>query len=170
MKVRVVGLAVSLALVIGLQATAAMAAHPEKEAFSGFCFLTATSDKPAWTCTPDATGFVVKNDNNFALVATVEVEAEVDDLGDALLLPGYSADVEVILAERADVLRVPTRALLEGRRLYLLEDGRIRAREVTTGLGNWEYTEITGGLEAGERVVISIDREGLADGVAAVAR
>jgi HlyD family secretion protein len=101
---------------------------------------------------------------------TVEVEAEVDEMGDALLLPGYSADVEVILAERADVLRVPTRALLEGRRVYLLEDGRVRAREVTTGLGNWEYTEITGGLEAGERVVISIDREGLADGVAAAGR
>jgi HlyD family secretion protein len=101
---------------------------------------------------------------------TVEVEAEVDEMGDALLLPGYSADVEVILAERADVLRVPTRALLEGKRVYLLEDGRIRAREVTTGLGNWEYTEITGGLEAGAQVVISIDREGLADGVAAVAR
>jgi HlyD family secretion protein len=101
---------------------------------------------------------------------TVEVEAEVDEVGDALLLPGYSADVEVILAERTDVLRVPTRALLEGKRVYLLEDGRIRAREVTTGLGNWEYTEITGGLEAGERVVISIDREGLADGVAAAGR
>jgi len=101
---------------------------------------------------------------------TVEVEAEVDDMGGALLLPGYSADVEVILAERADVLRVPTRALLEGRRVYLLEDGRIREREVTTGLGNWEYTEVTGGLEAGARVVISIDREGLADGVPAVAR
>jgi HlyD family secretion protein len=101
---------------------------------------------------------------------TVEVEAEVDDTGDAPLLPGYSADVEVILAERADVLRVPTRALLEGRRVYVLEHGRIRAREVTTGLGNWEYTEITGGLEAGARVVISIDREGLADGVPAVVR
>jgi HlyD family secretion protein len=101
---------------------------------------------------------------------TVEVEAEVDEMGDALLLPGYSADVEVILAERADVLRVPTRALLEGRRVYLLEDDRIRVREVTTGLGNWEYTEVTGGLEAGARVVISIDREGLADGVPAVAR
>ena len=45
---------------------------------------------------------------------TVEVEAEIDDRGDALLLPGYSADVEVILAEHADVLRIPTRALIEG--------------------------------------------------------
>jgi len=101
---------------------------------------------------------------------TVEVEAEVDEIGDALLLPGYSADVEVILAERADVLRIPTRALVEGKRVYVLEDGRIRAREVATGIGNWEYTELTGGIEAGARVVVSVDREGLADGVPAVAR
>jgi len=101
---------------------------------------------------------------------TVEVEAEVDDMGDALLLPGYSADVEVILEERGDVLRVPTRALLQGKRVYVLDGGLIRARELATGIGNWEYTEITGGLEAGARVVVSIDREGLADGVPAVAR
>ena len=101
---------------------------------------------------------------------TVEVEAEIDELGDALLLPGYSADVEVILAERADVLRVPTRALIEGKRVYVLEDGTVRSRDVTTGIGNWEYTEVTAGIDAGARVVVSIDREGLVDGVPAVAR
>jgi HlyD family secretion protein len=101
---------------------------------------------------------------------TVEVEAEIDEAGDALLLPGYSADVEVILAERSDVLRIPTRALIEGKRVYVLEDGRIRSRDVTTGIGNWEHTEVTGGLEAGARLVVSVDREGLADGVPAVAR
>ncbi len=101
---------------------------------------------------------------------TVEIEAEIDEAGDALLLPGYSADVEVILEERGDVLRVPTRALLQGKRVYVLDGDLIRARELTTGIGNWEYTEITGGLEAGARVVVSIDREGLADGVPAVAR
>ena len=101
---------------------------------------------------------------------TVEVEAEIDESGDAALLPGYSADVEVILVERPDVLRIPTRALVEGNRVYLLEDGRVRAREVTIGIGNWEYTEVTEGLEAGQRVIVSIDREGLADGVEAVAK
>jgi HlyD family secretion protein len=101
---------------------------------------------------------------------TVEVEAEIDELGDALLLPGYSADVEVILAERADVLRVPTRALIEGKRVYVLEDGTVRSRDVTTGIGNWEYAEVTAGIDAGAQVVVSIDREGLADGVPAVAR
>jgi len=101
---------------------------------------------------------------------TVEVEAEIDERGEAPLLPGYSADVEVILAERGDVVRIPTRALVDGRRVYLLEDGRIRVREVTTGIGNWEYTEVTDGLAEGDAVVVSVDREGLADGVPAVAR
>jgi len=101
---------------------------------------------------------------------TVEVEAEIDQSGDAALLPGYSADVEVILAERGDVLRIPTRALIEGKRVYVLEDGRIRSRDVTAGIGNWEFTEVTAGIEAGAQVVVSVDREGLADGVPAVAR
>ena len=99
---------------------------------------------------------------------TVEVEAEIDESDSAVLLPGYSADLEVIVAERPDVLRVPTRALVEGNRVYLLDGGRIRSRTVETGIGNWEYTEVTKGLGPGDRVVVSIDREGLKDGAAAV--
>ena len=99
---------------------------------------------------------------------TVEIEAEIEHGTELDLLPGYSADVEVILDERPDVLRIPTRALIEGKRIYVLDrNGRIKSREVKTGIGNWEYTEIRSGLEAQELVVTSIDREGLADGVRA---
>jgi HlyD family secretion protein len=101
---------------------------------------------------------------------TVEVEAEIDEHDAAVLLPGYSADLEIIIADRPDVLRVPTRALVEGRKVYVLESGSVQLIEVKTGLGNWEYTEIVGGLQPGARVVVSIDREGLADGVPAVSR
>jgi HlyD family secretion protein len=101
---------------------------------------------------------------------TVEIEAEIDERENANLLPGYSADVEVIIAERPDVLRIPTRALIDGKQVYVLEGGRVRKLAVETGLGNWEHTEITKGLEPGANVVVSIDREGLADGVAAVSR
>lgn len=101
---------------------------------------------------------------------TVEVEAGIDERGDAVLLPGYSADVEVILAEHEDVLRIPTRAMIEGGRVYLLEGGRVRTAQIETGIGNWEYTEVIRGLEAGQRVIVSIDREGLADGIAAVSK
>jgi HlyD family secretion protein len=100
---------------------------------------------------------------------TVEIEAEIEHGTEFDLLPGYSADVEVILDERHDVLRIPTRALIEGKRIYVLNQrrGRLELREVKTGIGNWEYTEIRSGLEPQELVVTSIDREGLADGARA---
>jgi len=100
---------------------------------------------------------------------TVEIEAELEAGGDNSLLPGYSADVEVVLDEHPSVLRVPTRVLIEGNKAYVFdpEAGRVRLRDVITGLANWEYTEIESGLAEGELVVTSIDRENLGDGVAA---
>jgi HlyD family secretion protein len=102
---------------------------------------------------------------------TVEIEAELQNIEGATLLPGYSADVEVILQERPEVLRIPTRALIDGKRVFIFdpEAERVRAREVRTGLRNWEYVEVTDGLQEGEQVVTTVDREGLADGVAATA-
>ncbi len=100
---------------------------------------------------------------------TVEIEAELQDIESVALLPGYSADVEVILEERADTLRIPTRALIDGKRVYLYDaaDGRVHAREVRTGLRNWEYVEVTSGLSAGDLVVTTVDREGVVDGARA---
>jgi HlyD family secretion protein len=100
---------------------------------------------------------------------TVEVEATIDIPADVALLPGYSADLEVILDERADVVRVPTRALIEGNRVYVLDEqaGQLDERTIETGLGNWEWTEVRSGLVPGDLIVISIDREGLADGAPA---
>lgn len=102
---------------------------------------------------------------------TVEIEAELKNVQDVTLLPGYSADIEVVLQEKPDTLRIPTRALIEGKRVYVLdaERERVHLRQVETGLHNWEYTEISQGLAEGDRVVTSVDREGLADGAPAVA-
>ncbi len=101
---------------------------------------------------------------------TVEVEAEfVGDPGVALL-PGYSADLEIVLERRTDVLRVPTEALQEGPRVLVYDgaSGRLEARPVRTGIGNWRWTEVRSGLRAGERVVVSLDREGVRPGARAV--
>jgi HlyD family secretion protein len=103
---------------------------------------------------------------------TVEIEAELDDIEGVALLPGYSADVEVILREKADALRIPTRALLEGNKVYVFDpdNARVQLRQVETGVRNWEYTEVVKGLAATDRVVTTVDREGLADGAAAHSR
>ena len=101
---------------------------------------------------------------------TVEVEAEIENPEKYNLLPGYSADVEVILENRENVLRVPSQAILDGKRVLVLNQGtgKLESRSIEKGVANWEFTEIRKGLEAGELVVTSVDREGVADGVAAV--
>ncbi|HHJ14196.1 MAG TPA: efflux RND transporter periplasmic adaptor subunit [Gammaproteobacteria bacterium] len=96
----------------------------------------------------------------------VDVEAEFTNPADtAHMLPGYSADVEIIVQARKNVLRVPTEAVLEGKRVFRVgDDGRLHQVTIKTGLSNWNYTEVLDGLMAGDRVVLSIDREGVADG------
>lgn len=90
---------------------------------------------------------------------TLRVEA---DFREARLppnvLPGLSADLEIILDSREEVLRIPTFALLEGNRVLVVENGRLVERSVTTGLRNWSYTEISAGLGLGDAVVVSLDR------------
>ena len=101
---------------------------------------------------------------------TVDIEATFDEPARAgRLLVGYSADVEVVLDARADVLRVPTAALLEGgKALVLGADGRLEERTIKTGLANWEYTEVVAGVSAGERIVTSLERPGVKAGAAAL--
>ena len=97
---------------------------------------------------------------------TVDIEATFDDpQAPGKLLIGYSADVEVILAVRNDVVRVPTSALLEGgRALVARGDGKLEERTIKAGLANWEYTEVLDGLKAGDRVVTSLERAGVKAG------
>jgi len=99
---------------------------------------------------------------------TVEIEAVFDDPEKAGLLAGYSADVEVILDERADTLRLPTSVILPDKTVFVYDAaaGTIAARSVETGISNWEFTEILSGIESGARVVSSIDRDGVVDGAA----
>jgi HlyD family secretion protein len=97
---------------------------------------------------------------------TVDVEVDFDTPPDAALLVGYSADVEVIIERRDGVLRVPTQAIRQdGTVLALGEDGRLEERRVKAGLANWAYTEIVGGLDAGDRVLMSFDQEEVKAGV-----
>ncbi|MCH8083859.1 MAG: efflux RND transporter periplasmic adaptor subunit [Myxococcales bacterium] len=90
---------------------------------------------------------------------TVEIEVELDDIEiSSSLLPGTSADVEVILQTREDAPRIPTSALFQNNQVLVVEDGKLVEREVETGLRNWDYVEIVGGLNEGEVVVTSLDR------------
>lgn len=102
---------------------------------------------------------------------TVEVEVEfANPAATKSLLVGYSADVEIVYSSRANVLRIPSAALLEGGKVLVFgADGVLSERQVQTGLSNWEYTEIRSGLSEGERIVTSLDRAGVKAGAHAAA-
>ena len=101
---------------------------------------------------------------------TVEIEAEIKNPQQYGLMPGYSADVEVIVEVRPDALRVPTEAVIEDERILVLNTGTgiLEERKIKVGLDNWEHTEITSGAVRGELVVLSLDRAGVEAGARAV--
>ncbi|MGQ7960115.1 efflux RND transporter periplasmic adaptor subunit [Pseudomonas sp. SP16.1] len=100
---------------------------------------------------------------------TVDVEVRFDPApAELALLTGYSADAEILVEQHEDALRVPTEALLEGRRVLRFDPaaGVLREVQLRTGLANWRWTEVLEGLEEGERILASLEQEGLEDGVA----
>ncbi len=98
---------------------------------------------------------------------TVDVDLDFVRPGEARgLLVGYSADAEIVLEVRENVLRIPTATLQEGNQVlrYRESDGTLEAREIKPGVANWDYTEVLDGLAAGDRIVSSLEREGVKPG------
>ena len=105
---------------------------------------------------------------------TVDVEVVFLNAADVPknLLAGYSADVEIILETRNQVLRLPTQAIQEGNKVLALpaDSAKLVEKTFTPGLANWAYTEVRQGLSKGERIVSSFEDEKVKTGVLAKAK
>ena len=96
---------------------------------------------------------------------TVDIEVDFNEPPKLPLLVGYSADVESVVDRRDDILRIPTQSIRQGGRVLIMDaNQRLQERTVQIGLANWAYTEITGGLKVGEKVLLSSDQDGLVVG------
>lgn len=97
---------------------------------------------------------------------TVEVEVTLRDPKDlAELLPGYSADIEVLLSQKDRTLRLPAEAILDNHRVLLIDaDHLLHEQSFQPGLSNWSFTEVLSGLKAGDQVVTSVGKEGVTAG------
>ena len=77
---------------------------------------------------------------------------------DFQLREGLTVTVSILVDDRRDVLLVPNGAIsTQGGQTYvqvLSPDGTIEQRIITTGISNWQYTEVTEGLDEGEQVVV----------------
>lgn len=99
---------------------------------------------------------------------TIEIEVELAEQGAAAgLLPGLSADIEVVVARRDGVLRVPTAAVAEGGAVLVLAGGRLLERRIETGMRSWQLTEVRGGVAEGEFVVTRRESTAIKAGVRA---
>ncbi|MBX9636341.1 MAG: efflux RND transporter periplasmic adaptor subunit [Nitrosomonas sp.] len=98
---------------------------------------------------------------------TVDIEVDFLQVPADTLLVGYSADVEVVLERKDDVLRIPTQAIRQDNKVWLVDtNDRLAEQTLETGLSNWSFTEIRSGLKAGDRVLISFDQDKIKNGVA----
>lgn len=97
---------------------------------------------------------------------TVQVEVGLDPLpSEVLLLPGTTADVEIVLDAREQVPRIPTFAVMEGDQVLVVEGGTLVARKIQIGLRNWNYVEVREGLRPGEKIAVNLEQSGVRAGV-----
>jgi HlyD family secretion protein len=104
---------------------------------------------------------------------TVDVEVDFVKPEDiALLLAGYSADVEIILQVRDDAIRIPTEVVLDGDRVFVFkpDTGVLEERRITVGISNWMYTEVLSGLKENDPVVMNVENPDVKAGAAAVGK
>jgi hypothetical protein len=96
-----------------------------------------------------------------------EVTCTVDNQ-DLRLLPNVNVGVTIITAEQSHVLTVAREAVrMDDTKpyVYLVEDGRLKRREVQVSLQNLTRVEITGGLPEDSVVALSsLDTKPLIDG------
>lgn len=90
---------------------------------------------------------------------------------DPRLLVGMSADVDIIVALREDVVWLPPSAVLgrgAERTVYVVDKGVAHKRVVEAGVSTWEAVEVKKGLSGGEQVIASLGGTQIADGARVV--
>lgn len=94
---------------------------------------------------------------NISNVVTFEVKIEVQGRDKQLLKPEMTANVDIIVADKAGVLIVPSEVVLRKKGDYIvrikMDDGRTEERRVKVGISDGVMTEITEGLNQGDTVV-----------------
>ncbi len=96
---------------------------------------------------------------------TVEIEAVFDN-PQKFLLPGYSADITVIIDTVENTLSVPTQAVIRDEFVYLInEDNTLVKQNIEVGLTNRQHLDEISGLTLDDGIVLSSDRKGVEEGV-----
>lgn len=97
---------------------------------------------------------------------TVDVDVDFNNQSLPRLLTGYSADIEIVLEQRHNVLHVPTDIIFDNHFVYIVNQrNRIEKRSLTLGLSNWQLTEVISGVSENEKLVMSAGNSAITEGV-----
>jgi HlyD family secretion protein len=89
---------------------------------------------------------------------TIKFRVEIEDSSNENLRPNLRAELYVITSKREGVLRVRNGPAFRGGKMqsiFVVRDNEVVRTQVGTGLRNGDFVEITSGLIAGDRIVIS---------------
>ena len=113
-------------------------------------------------------GAYVEDKEKQARYVTVEIELK-DDERKLRLLPGYSADAEIVLDARENVVRLPAEAIMEDGSVLVFKPAEavLERRTLKKGLANWRWVEVLQGVQQGEKVVLNFDEAGVKAGALA---
>lgn len=94
---------------------------------------------------------------NVSNVVTFEVKIELLGTNKSLLKPEMTTNIEIIVAEKEEVLHVPSEAVLSQKDKYFVrvmnDDGSVKKHPVRVGINDGVVAEITSGLNHGDTVV-----------------
>lgn len=100
----------------------------------------------------------------------VRVKAKVDPGQEIQLKSGYSFDLQFTLYESADELIVPVNAVFQADQqdyVFVVENGRVTKKAVSTGYRSSSQVVITAGLNEGDTVITNVDSEDIYEGLKA---
>jgi RND family efflux transporter MFP subunit len=106
---------------------------------------------------------------NAAGSAVIAADVHIDDPDDTVIL-GLEAKVSIETAEEEGALLVPASSVnyaSDGVFCYIVEDGKLARRQITTGISDDTYIQVLSGLEEGDAVVTSVTSE-LTEGLAVI--
>jgi multidrug efflux pump subunit AcrA (membrane-fusion protein) len=84
------------------------------------------------------------------------------------ITPGMMAELELVTDKKEKVIVVPNDVFIVNQKdekiVYVIMDSTAHQKIVTTGISNEKFTEVTSGLNAGEKIVV-MGQELLKDGI-----
>ncbi len=98
---------------------------------------------------------------------TSQVELRIPD-SDSSIPVGASADIEIVVDSKSDALAVPTRALLGhtgAKYVFRAVAGQLVKTAVSTGIGNYDRTELLSGVHEGDLIVYPPEDRDLVEGL-----